>query len=173
MTEVLRSENIEERTEEFIEPPQDTYFVHGVGEWSKDNRIGIIGEEISGSLQKDGHTKPIRSYGFVLEVEKGAISKAYDRDVTSERLRGKKQLSQQSKTKRWKEYGEDSLEDLIKNTPMNSHNEIWLNGNGVEIVGAYITQKGIGSPGSKSFLKACKEKNIPVRNIIESENIHN
>ncbi|MCX6763530.1 MAG: hypothetical protein NTZ97_02240 [Candidatus Moranbacteria bacterium] len=155
-------ENIE--PQELIQPPKDCYFIHGVKDWSKESSIGVRTPEISCSLQKDNFTKPIRSYGYILKLDKGAITSAYNKDVTSQYsdTSFKKNLSEQSNQKKFKRYSEENLEELIEDTQKNSHNELWVNGELVEIIGAYVVKNENNIPGIKAFIKVCHEKGIPI-----------
>ncbi len=158
-----------ESIKETIEPPKDTYFIHGVKQWSKENRTGIRSPEISVSLQKDGSTKPLRPYGYILKIDKGAISMAFDRDVASQYNENyRKESKLQSTGLKRRQSSENELQKLIANTKIGSHNEIWVKGDKVEIVGAYITEEMPSSPGAKAFLKDCQKNNISVR-IIKKE----
>jgi hypothetical protein len=155
--------------EETITTPEGTYFIHGVKQWSKKDRIGIRSPEVSASLQKDNVTEPLRPYGYILKVDKGAISGAFDRDVTSDyNERYEKELKPQSAGRKCRQYNENELQELIANTKTGSHNEIWIRGDQAEVVGAYITEEALSSPGAKAFLKTCQRDNIPVR-IIKKE----
>jgi len=116
------------------------------------------------SLQRDNVTKPLRPYGYILRVERGAISGAFDRDVTSAyNGRGEKELKPQSAGRKRRQYGEGDLQELIANTGTGSHNELWVKGDRVEIIGAYITEEALSAPGARAFLKACQRDDIPVR----------
>lgn len=158
------SENDIKKQEEFIEAPKGCYFIHGVKDWTKKHTIGIRTPEISCSLQKDEHTQPIRPYGYVLKLDKGAIGAAYDKDVTScyYDTSFKKKLSEQTEQKKHRNYGEDGLNALIENTQKNSHNELWVNGEMVEITGAYVKKTKEDVLGVKAFIRACRKENIPI-----------
>ena len=154
--------------EEIVEPP-NTYLIHGVKQWSNKNRIGIRSPEVSASLQKDNFTEPLYPYGYILKVDKGAISGAFDQDVTSAyNEKYEKELKPQSAGRKRRQYSETDLQELITNTKVGSHNEVWVKGDQVEIVGAYVTEESLSAPGAKAFLKACQQDNIPVR-IIKKE----
>jgi hypothetical protein len=159
-----KSESDIKKQETFVKAPKGCYFIHGVKDWSKQCGIGIRTPEISCSLQKDKHTQPIRPYGYILKLDKGAISSAYDRDVTSRYYDNnfKKKLSEQTERKKYKNYGEAELDILIENTQKNSHNELWVNGEMVEIIGAYVKKSEEDIPGVKAFIKACGKENIPI-----------
>lgn len=148
---------------ETINLPEDCYFIHGVTQWSKNNAIGIKAPEISCSIQKDGFSMPLRPYGYILKIDKGAISRAFDTDVSSKyKENWEKELSEQTELKKYKNYQEDEFEELIQNTKKNSHNELWVNGEKVEIVGAYIKKEENNLPGTTAFIKACNNSNIPI-----------
>jgi len=173
--EPLKEENKSEQKpeigpeEEIIEPPEGSYFIHGVKQWSKKDRIGIRSPEVSTSLQKDNFTEPLRPYGYILKIDRGAIPGAFDRDVTSAyNERYEKELKSQSAGRKRRQYGENELQELIANTKTGSHNEVWVKGDMAEIVGAYITEEALNAPGAKAFLKACQKDNISVR-IIKKE----
>ena len=158
------SESDIEKQEEYIEAPEGCYFIHGVQEWTKKHAIGIRTPEISCSLQKDENTQPIRPYGYILKLDKGAIASAYDKDVTSRYYDTsfKKKLSEQTEQKKYREYDEDELDTLIENTQKNSHNELWVNGEMIEITGAYVKKTEEDALGVKAFIKACRKENIPI-----------
>lgn len=159
-----RGESDIEKQEKFIEAPEGCYFIHGVKGWTKKHSIGIRTPEISCSLQKDEHSQPIRPYGYVLQLDKGAITSAYDKDVTSRYYDTsfKKRLSEQTEQKKYRNYDEGELDALIENTQKNSHNELWVNGEMVEIIGAYVKKSEEDALGTKAFIKACGKENIPV-----------
>ena len=158
------SENDIEKHEEFIETPEGCYFIHGVKDWTKKHSIGIRTPEISCSLQKDEYTQPIRPYGYILKLDKGAVTSAYDKDVTSRYYDTsfKKKLSEQTEQKKYRDYGEAELDALIENTQKNSHNELWVDGEMVEITGAYVKKSEEDIPGVKAFIKACRKENVPI-----------
>ena len=161
--ELKSHEEESEQQGELVEPPEGAYFIHGVRTWSKNETIGIRSPEISGSLQVDGITKPIRPYGYRLRVDKGGLSSAFAEDVTSEFGDGyKKRLKRQSSGIKRRQYEEDELSELVDNTKIGSHNELWLIGNMIEIVGAYITEDGMSAPGAQAFLKACRKDGISI-----------
>jgi len=169
MAEKFGSPEINEQSEETLVLPEGTYFIHGIKPWSKTDSIGLRSPEVCASLQKDNITSPLRPYGYILKLDKGAISGAFDRDVASEyNERYEKQFKPQSVGHERRKYDEEELQELIKNTRSGSHNEVWVRGDGVEIIGAYITEEALSAPGAKAFLKTCQENNIPVR-IIRKE----
>jgi hypothetical protein len=141
-----------------ITPPPGTYFIHGLPHWSKHYFVELVFSEVSVSLQKDGHTTPIRPLGFILQIEQGGIRAAYAKDVASKVERGMKVLSEFSRVT--KRYAEHELDALIANTPKGKHNELWVNPLRAEIVGGYI----VGN-GSKSFEKAMKRAGLDVHHI--------
>jgi len=163
-TPELESKKDIEKQKEFIEAPEGCYFIHGVKGWTKKHTIGIRTPEISCSLQKDNHTQPIRPYGYILKLYKGAIVSAFDKDVTSRYgdINFKKRLSEQTEQKKYRNYGENELDALIKNTQKNSHNELWVKGEMVEIIGAYVKKTEKEAAGVKAFVKACRKENIPI-----------
>lgn len=124
-----------------IVTPPETYFIYGLSHWSKEFILGIIHPEISISLQKDGYTQPLRPLGFILKVN--SILAAFDRDVSSKLIDGKKEFSPWSPKSR----NYSDLSELINNTRRKSHNELWASSSEVEIIGGYIVGK------SKSFEK--------------------
>ena len=158
-----KKESIEEQ-QDYIKVPDECYFIHGVKDWTKKHSIGVRTPEISCSLQKDTHTQPIRPYGYILKLDKGAISGAYDRDVTSRYhdTSFKKKLSEQTRGKQYKNYNEDELEDLIENTKKKSHNELWVDGEMVEVIGAYVNKKKMEASGTRAFIKACNRDNVSI-----------
>lgn len=159
-----RIERLEDNVET-IQPPVDCYFIHGVKDWDKKRRPAISVPEVSCSIQKDGHTKPLRPYGYILRLQKGAVINAFDRDVTSRYCDAsfKKELGEQTRLKKYRNYSENELSELVENTPRNSHNELWVNGEMAEIAGGYVSKAGIDAPGVKAFIKTCGEEGIPVR----------
>jgi len=135
--------------------PSDTYFIHGLPNWSKDFSVDLIYPEISVSLQRDGYTFPLRPLGFILHIQKGGIIAAFAKDISSKIERGRKVLSTFSRATR--KYSEDELDQLIADTPQGKHNELWVDSGKAEIVAAYT----IG--GSKSFEKAVRKQGLDVR----------
>lgn len=142
-----------------IIPPSGTYFIHGLDRWSKDYLINLMHEEICVSLQKDGHTSPIRPLGFILNVKK--ILAAYDRDAASKLVFNKRSFSRFSRQLR--NYGSD-LQELILNTPKNSHNELWVKRDDAEILGGYIV-----GDGHKSFEKIMKSYGYSVKRCLTQD----
>lgn len=139
-----------------VVPPQDTYFIHGLNSWGRNGHFRLF-EEISVSLQKDGYTNPLRSFGFVLEINSGGILAAFDCDITSKVENGKKVMSWQSR-RGVRSYCENTLDQLIANTSKSKHNELWVKGDEATIVGGYITEGG-----HDDFLRIMKKKGLPVR----------
>lgn len=164
VSELFPLESLEQPS--LITPPEDWYFMHGIKDWKKDHLIGIRSPEISCSLHKDGFTRPLRPYGYILALDQGSISRAYDRDVTSHYDGNfKKILSEGTRQKKYNSYSEKELDLLAKNTRKDSHNELWVNGEKTEIIGAYIMKDAMGISGNQSFIKACRKAGIPVREI--------
>jgi len=159
--------SVEKTEEEIIKAPEGCYFIHGVTNWTKDNSIGIRTPEISCSLQKDEYTRPLKPYGYILQLTKGSIISAYDRDVASKYNDNSftKSLSWQTNQKKLKNYSEENLDILIANTRQGNHNELFVKGEKVEIVGAYVDKSKSGSAGIKVFIKACKSENIQIHYI--------
>lgn len=132
--------------------PEDSYFIHGFSNWSKNHVINFLHPQISVSLQKDGFTFPLRPIGFILQIKENGIIAAFDRDVASKLINGKKVFSNYScNTNSYTD-----LDLLLKNTPKGSHNELWVYSDFVEIIGGYT----IG--GFKSFEKAMKKADYPI-----------
>lgn len=77
--------------------------------------------------------------------------------------RYEKELKSQSARRKRRQYNENGLQELIANTKFGSHNEVWIKGNKIEIVGAYLKEETLSAPGAKAFLKACQKDNIPVK----------
>ena len=119
--------------------------------------------EISVSLQKDRTTKPIRPYGYIIKIEKGGIVSAFDRDATSaHNSKSKKEFKPQSSLKKWRWYSENELGLLLKNTRKDYHNEIWVNTDKAEIIGAYAVGDS-NMPGIKAFIKSCRKEKIEIK----------
>ena len=149
---------------EKIKTPQGSYFIHGLKTWNEKSSIGIRQPEISCSLQLDKKTNPIRPVGYILEIDNGGIVHSFDRDTTSTIDENfQKILKDNSPT--LKDYSENDLDKLLQNTKNGSHNEIWVNGLSVDIVGAYVVQKEEEIAGVKKFIKACKDASIEVHTI--------
>lgn len=79
---------------------------------------------------------------------------AFDKDVTSKTISGKKVLSPWSP--QLKTYKDNELEELIVNTKFSSHNELWISSNNAEIIGGYLCGK------NKSFVKFMKSNGYEV-----------
>jgi hypothetical protein len=139
--------------------PEDTYFIRGLQEWSKFYPIDLIDPEISVSLQKDGYTLPLRPFGYVIEVEKGGIMNAFDRDVTSKIIQGKKTFAPWT-DRNWREYKEDEMHILMENTRKGSHNEIWVRSRCATIVGGYV----VGEAG-KGFVNSMERYGYPIKRL--------
>lgn len=136
-----------------ITPPLDTYFIHGFDHWSKNHLIDFIHEEICVSLQKDGHTYPIRPLGFILNINK--IIAAYDRDAASKLIFNKRVFSKYSR--QLIDYSSD-LKSLIEKTPKGKHNELWIKSKDAEIIGGYIVGEG-----HKTFEKSMKSYGYSIK----------
>jgi hypothetical protein len=136
---------------------ENTYFIHGFKTWERNGYFKLRGE-ISISLHKEGHTKPLRDFGFILSIDLEHIIAAFDCDITSKVENGKRVLSWQSK-RGAKNYDKTNLDQLIKNTPKGKHNELWVCGENVEIIGGYY----IGS-GHESFIKSMTHKKLQCLN---------
>lgn len=143
-----------------IKPPKDCYFIHGVHNWNKSSNISITSTEICCSLQLDSKTKPIRPYGYILRLANGSVVSAFDTDVSSEIINGKKKLKLKNN---FKNYKSTEFESLIENTRIGYHNELWVDSLGVEISGAYVSE--IDSIGRKSFIKSCNRDNLEIHYI--------
>jgi hypothetical protein len=133
----------------------DTYFIRGLQHWSKCTPIDLFHPEISVSLQKDGFTKPLREFGFIIEINHNGIIASFDRDVTSKIKDGKRVFSPWS-NKKWRDYGEDMI-SLIGNTREGSHNEIWVDTDYAQIIGGYV----IGN-NHKGFQKSLSREGYPI-----------
>jgi hypothetical protein len=144
-----------------ITPPPSTYFIHGLPYWSKDFFVDLMYSEVSVSIQKDGFTVPLRPLGFILEIQKGGIISAFDKDVASKLVDGKKVLSIFSRIS--KTYSETELDALVFNTPRGKHNELWVDSSKAEIVGGYT----LGN--TNSFEKAMKRADLDVHHITNIE----
>ena len=136
------------------------YYIHGVLPWTKNCYFGKFSPQISISLHHDNYTKPLYPYGYILEILKTKIIRAFDCDVTSETDSiGNKSFSRLTCLNSFRNYHYSELNTLIRNTKMGSHNEIWIQSEHVEIVGIYINKE---VPGVNSFKKAARKNNIIV-----------
>jgi hypothetical protein len=135
--------------------PEGTYFIRGLKFW--DRSIDLLYPEISVSLQKDGYTKPLWRFGYVIEIKPGGIIAAFDRDVTSKIEYGRKVFAPWT-NREWRRY--DDLEELMKNTREGSHNELWVDSDLAEIVGGYVVGDGM-----KRFKRIMGENGYEVRRI--------
>src|SRR5258706_3422490 len=148
---------------ETITPPKESYFLRGIRNWTPNEDLKINMPEISISLQRDGQTLPLRSYGYILEIDKGGIVSAYDRDVTSEYIEnGKKGLAERSTKNDTKTYSEEELDDLLQNTKSGSHNELVVRGDKVGITKAYVLEGAKRIKGLRKFKKDCLSKGIEI-----------
>lgn len=147
-----------------ITPPNGSFFIHGIRGFGAGSgfMVGQFGrgcEEVSISLQADGLTLPLRPYGYIIEVDNGAIVKASARDMSTMLLGGVKHAT----VERGDSYDETQLTDLLAMTKRGGHNEITVLRNGVEVAGAYVVEGSeTGIPGIRKFLQACREKKMPV-----------
>ena len=157
LTSKLKGQKSEEK---IVKPPEGCYFIHCIKSWSKNEYFGIKTPEISCSLQKDSYTIPLRPYGYILKIDKGAVICAFDRDVTSKYNENWQKFSAARQNKKIGRYSESELEELIKNTKENSHNELWIRGEMIQIIGAYVVKKKVVSPGTKVFIKSCRKADI-------------
>ncbi len=146
----------------FIPTPHESFFIHGVNGWSKHHRFGILEAEVSVSLHENGRTKPLRPYGYVLQIRKNGTRACFDRDATSTHGSVGSKRSKFINRGGLRDYGEEELNELIQNTRSGTHNEIWARSNSLQIVGVYLCEWGKGSPGSKSFLSVAQTHKLPI-----------
>lgn len=148
---------------EAITPPNGTYFIRGIKNWTPGNDLTVNFSEISCSLQKDGQTIPLRPYGYILEIDKGGIISAHDKDITSEiGENNTKEPSHRAMKADLKTYTENNLDDMIANTKNGSHNELIVKGDKVGVLGAYVVEGENNLPGIKQFKKDCLSKGIKI-----------
>lgn len=147
--------------QEKTKTPLGSYFIRGIEKFKKGDQISIIYPTISVSLQLDGKTRPIREYGYVVELDEGAIQGAFDRDVSSKPLRGRKTFGHLSFHKKFHDYGNDLI-NLLHNTRPGSHNEIWVNILGVDIIGGYMVENTKAN-GYKKFTQAIQNNGLPMK----------
>jgi hypothetical protein len=134
-------------------------FIRGIPPWEKNTPIGISpNTTISTSLHNKG-LKPLRPYGYILKIHPGGIVAAFDTDVCSKSTHGEKCISQQTSHKKYRNYSEEELDELLTNTRPGYHNEIWVDSDKADIVGAYVT---LPAPGWKKFQIAMQQNNIPI-----------
>ena len=108
---------------------------------------------ISISLHIPGHTIPLYDQGFILKVDK--ILEMYSSDCSSYFINNIKKSSKYN-------LRVNSIDDLIKNTPIRKHNECFVNINNIEILSGYVYNK---SP-TKEFVKFCKDRDLIIKYII-------
>lgn len=144
-----------------ITPPEGSYFIHGLGGWSKKSAPAIIKEEeISVSLQQDGKTEPIRPFGYIVRLDRGSIRHAASRDLTSRVGEDGQKVPTVSRGLR---YDEERLDELIEDTARGKHNELIVDVLKVGVEEAYVLEDSAGTPGVNAFRKACQERGIRIR----------
>ena len=146
---------------DFKEWLNNPIFIRGIPPWEKNTPVMLPPGEISVSLHKPGLT-PLRPYGYVLKVHPGGIIAAFDRDVCSDKNGNNKCISQKTSHKQYRNYGECELDQLLANTRPGFHNEIWIDSDKADIIGAYVT--GI-SPGWKQFKNDVMKRGLKVQSI--------
>ncbi len=151
---------------ELITPPKGTYFIRALKNWNP--RMGAaVSSETSISLQIDKKTLPLRSYGYILNVDKGAVIRAYDKDVTSELdEEGKRVPATRSTLSDAKQhsgqYTEENLDVLCEKTKDGAHNELIVRGGMVEISGCFIVEGTEKEPGLAKFRNDCLAKKLKI-----------
>ena len=62
-----------------------------------------------------------------------------------------------------KDYTEENLPELLDKTENGGHNEIWVKGISVDIIGAYVMKGGEEEiTGIKKFMRACKDVSLNI-----------
>jgi len=144
-------------------PPEGWYFVRGLRTWRRGLVPRIWANQISCSLQNDGVTSPLRPFGYVLKLYRGAIVAAFDRDVSSTTgANVSKSFGHQTAHRESTNYGEAGLGELTANTRRGSHNEIWVDSSRAEIAQAYVLGGSSGVPGTLAFVRACRSAGLDV-----------
>ncbi|RIH85266.1 hypothetical protein Mterra_01755 [Calidithermus terrae] len=146
--------------EEPLTPPDNSLFIHGVWRWDRHRLLGVLVPEICVSLHLEGRTQPLRPYGYVLRLYRGAIRCAFDRDVGSVRRGGWLTLPGPRPALRY--YLEDELAELLARTRPGGHNELWVRAARAEIVGGYLLE-GSQAAGATAFRRACLRAGWAVR----------
>jgi hypothetical protein len=129
-------------------------FIHGVKEWNRSCRVGTFRSlEISISYHIPGRTVPFRPYGYVLEIISLKGLRLFPHDISSLLISGRKVY--RPGLKRRQVY---SLEELIKQTPKASHNEILTRVDNINLIGYYISETGAN--GSRIFARVCEQAGL-------------
>ena len=145
----------------FLEWINKPIFIRGIPPWEHGTPIRLPVGEISVSLHREGLV-PLRPYGYIIAIRPGAVIAAFDRDVCSDKNGDKKCISQQTAHKKYRNYQEYELEELLNNTRLGKHNEIWIDTNKADIIGAYITEV---SPGWRQFQYDMQRAGISIQKI--------
>lgn len=145
----------------FVEWLNRPIFIRGIPPWERGSPIRLPYDQFSVSLHTKG-LKPLRPYGYILRIDPGAIVAAFDRDVCSDKDGNKKVFSPATSNKKYRNYSPDELGELLANTRPGYHNEIWIDPDKCDIIGAYVTEP---SPGWRQFQLDMKAAQLPIERI--------
>lgn len=156
-------------------PSEDTSFLFGVNHWdvkdytknSAENPnaeslgcLEIPHQIIKVTLHQCKFTIPIVPLGFVVQIQEGGIIRGYDWSIT-DFSKLEERPSYRTLGKKTREYKEDELDQLRKNTVKNCCNEIWVHGKMASVVGAYI-YKNKRSRGRSIFQYYMSKLKVPI-----------
>lgn len=133
------------------------FFVHGLRVWSRPQGLALHTEVICCSLHRPGWTTLLRPFGYILEPLEGSVVASYPVDVCSRTERGNRLVSPSHRNvpNCGMDWGR-----LIALTPEGRHNEVWVRGGLMDIVGFYVAES---APGSRVFRQACLDAGLTSR----------
>ena len=143
-------------------PTEDSVFIWGRRNWSGKHTVEQPkGRVLKCSLHKPNFTIPNWPYGFILKITKGGIYRGYDQEISEhDEISGQK-FRMLGLFRYFRTYSEGEMDDLLANTQQYDANEIWVKGDKVEIVSAYI-YKGDHARGLTAFKHCMKAQAIDI-----------
>lgn len=119
-------------------PSEDSVFLWGQPCWGRDSLICQPTGVIKVTLHKYGLTTPIQPFGFIVQIAKGGILRAFDWEVTQFSPIKGKTFQYLGLFKDHRVYRENEIAEMLNRTPAYGANEIWVNGKKAKITGAYL-----------------------------------
>lgn len=142
-------------------PGEDTAFLWGQPRWGRDDEIKQPEGVIKVTLHKYGVTTPIQPFGFIIEIAKGGILRAFDWEATEfSSIHGRK-FQYLGLFSDHRVYQEDDMEEMLNRTAAYGANEIWVDGSKARIIGAYVYRDN-HARGRTVFKFMMKKANVPI-----------
>lgn len=142
-------------------PSTDSAFLWGQSQWGKDNTIENASGVIKVTLHQYGITQPILPFGFIIEIAKGGILRAFDWEVTDFSPIVGRKFQYLGLFSEHRVYKEDEMPEMLSRTTAHGANEIWVDGDKTRIIGAYIYRDN-HSRGRTVFKFMMRKAGIPL-----------